>query len=240
MASTPRKFNVGKFFCSLMTVVVVGFVVRAVSVSCGDHRQFGLSDVPGPWLFWSAFFGVVVGIVMGAWPQPDSATKAKDEEAKKEEAKKAGKVTADPTSWGWQRVLIVWSAIGAGAVFGGGAAVRTYLMMRGRMDMVSLFDSCGLWLPLLLFSLGAGLTIGLLILTWWLVAQAGFSWTLGFPVLGLVFFGLFVWPTPYRYTEIKTEQIRPDGKDVFRVVLKINRLTGRGESIYPKESSQQP
>jgi len=215
-----------------LATIATGFVVRALSINCGKPpRQFGSSDLLGWWLFWSAFFGIVIGVIIG---YARSGLRARDGQKKQAEGDKNGGLT-----WTWQKVLLVWAAIGAGVLFGGGVAARGYLVVRSQMAGETLFDSCGFWLPLTLFSLGGGLTIGLLLLTWWLVARLGFNWALGFVVLGFVLFAVFVWPTPYRYAYIRTEQIRPGGRtDTTRVVVRINRLTGHAEPIYPEDSSE--
>lgn len=232
----PRGPNVRGVICSLLVIVATGFVVRALSVTCGENgHQFGWSDIWGAWLFWSVFFGIVIGIItgyarLGLRDGPAGAGKAP--------APAQAQGQSDGLKWSWPKVLVVWTAIGAGVLFGGGVAARGYLIVRGQMTAASLFDSCGFWLPLLLFSLGGGLTIGLLILTWWLVAKIGFSWTLGFAVLGVVLFAVFVWPTPYQYTSIREETIKGGTTETTRVVLRINRLTGQAVTIYPKESKQ--
>jgi hypothetical protein len=140
---------------------------------------------------------------------------------------------ADESGWSWQQVLLVWGAIGFGVLLGGGAAARAYMALSGQG--IPLFAFCQFWLPLLLFSAGGGLTIGLFILVWWLVIRLGFSWALGFVVLGLVLFGVFVWPTPYRYSEVT----RIEGRNkVTTAVFRINRLTGHAEKIYAEKQQQ--
>jgi hypothetical protein len=123
-----------------------------------------------------------------------------------------------PQGWPVSRVFLAWGAIAFGVLFSGGVGVRALMGLRagGSADFGLSF-----WCQLMLFSLGGGITIGLLILTWWLVVRLGFSWILGFVALGIVLFTLFVWPTPYRYELTKDPDIR----------LRITRLTGYGEFI---------
>jgi hypothetical protein len=124
---------------------------------------------------------------------------------------------APSSSWG--RVLGVWTAITFGVLLGGGVAMRSLSYLRDPLSVDFRWSS--FWCPLLLFSLGGGLTAGLLILTWWFVVRRGFSWTLGFLVLALVLFALFVWPTRYAY-------YWTDKKDAL---LRVERLTGKTEPV---------
>ncbi len=118
----------------------------------------------------------------------------------------------------WARIFVVWSLIGIGVLLTGGVAFRALAALR---SPATVHFGSSFWCPLLLFGIGGGISIGLLILTWWLVTQRGFSWTLGFVVLGIVLFALFVWPTRYVYypTDKKT------------TLLKVERLTGKAEFI---------
>ena len=119
-------------------------------------------------------------------------------------------------------VLLVWSAIGFGVLYFGGFAVMASMALRAGSPgfactlWEAIWLSCPFSQTLLLFSVGGGITIGLLILTWWMVTSRGFSWTLGFVVLGIVLFAMFVWPTPYRYEWAKDKSF----------VVKINRFGG--------------
>jgi hypothetical protein len=128
-------------------------------------------------------------------------------------------------SWPWWKVLLIWSAIGFGILYSGSLAVRASMAMRaGSSDFgcsfwQAVFVSCPFSQVLLLFSVGGGVTIGLLILVWWMVTKRGFSWTLGFVVLGIMLVALFVWPTPYRYEWAKDKSF----------VVKINRFSGMVE-----------
>lgn len=81
----------------------------------------------------------------------------------------------------------------------------------------------------MLLAVGGGIAIGLLILTWWLIVQRGFSWALGFLVLAIVLFALFVWPTRYRYESFEKSEIQCK-------LLRVERLTGRSECILPPSS----
>jgi membrane protein YdbS with pleckstrin-like domain len=125
-----------------------------------------------------------------------------------------------PDRSSWWKVLGEWTAITFGVLLGGGVALHALEALRhpGSTDFSKW---CEFWWPLLLFSLGGGLTVGLLILTWWFVVGKGFSWTLGFLVLAVVLFALFVWPTRYAYywTEKKDALIR------------VERLTGKTEQV---------
>lgn len=123
-----------------------------------------------------------------------------------------------PQAWPWFHVLLVWSAIGFGVLLSGGVATRALMAVRSGS---SADFGPSFWGALLFFSLGGGVTIGLLILTWWLVVKLGFSWTLGFIALAIMLFTLVVWPTPYRYEKTNDPDVR----------LRITRLTGHGEFI---------
>jgi MFS family permease len=126
--------------------------------------------------------------------------------------------------WPWYMVLLVWSAIGFGVLYCGGFAViaNMALMKVPPSEVCTLWQAIWMSCPpysqtLLLFSVGGGITIGLLILTWWIVTQrGGFSWLLGIVILGIVLFSIFVWPTPYRYDWAKDKSF----------VVKINRFSG--------------
>ena len=140
-------------------------------------------------------------------------------------------MTTDPDKpWRWGLVLLVWSLIAFGVLFAGGVAFRAYanLVRPGSMD----FGLSSFWCPLFLFSAGGGLTIGLLILTWWLVVQRGFSWTLGFVVLALVLFAVFVWPSRFAYYR--------GGEEDACKLLRVERWTGQGECLEPPGASGTP
>lgn len=120
--------------------------------------------------------------------------------------------------WSWKTFLVVWALIGFGALFFGGLGGRAYKAMRGPGYIDFGWDF--VWV-LLVFAVGGGITIGLLVLAWRIIVQMGYSWTLGMAVLILVLFALIVWPTFYKYYRTDT----PD------ILLKINRLTGSAEYI---------
>ena len=117
----------------------------------------------------------------------------------------------------------MWSAIAFGVLFAGGAALRALSGLKGSEPD---FGARTFWCPLAVFSVGGGIAIGLLILTWWLVVKRGFSWTLGFVVLAVVLFALFVWPSPYRYD-------KDWRRDASCRVLQVNRWTGEAVCVLP-------
>lgn len=117
----------------------------------------------------------------------------------------------------------MWSAIAFGVLFAGGAALRALSGLKGPGPD---FGVRTFWCPLFIFSLGGGIAIGLLILTWWLVVKRGFSWTLGFLVLAVVVFALFVWPSPYRYD-------KDWRRDATCRVLQVHRWTGEAACVLP-------
>jgi hypothetical protein len=123
----------------------------------------------------------------------------------------------DEKPLGWWQILLMWSGIAFGVLFFGGAALRALSGLNGPPPDLG-FGT--FWCPLAIFSLGGGAAIGLIILTWWFVVKRGsFSWTLGFAVLGVVLFALFVWPSPYRYDKDRR-------RDATCRVLRIQRWTG--------------
>lgn len=127
----------------------------------------------------------------------------------------------------WYKVLLVWSAIGFGVLYCGGFAVLASMALKPGSPPFNCTLWQAIWLScpfsqvLLLFSVGGGIAVGLLILTWWTVTRRGFSWTLGFVILGIVLFALFVWPTPYRYEWAKDKSF----------VVKINRFSGNVQYV---------
>jgi hypothetical protein len=124
----------------------------------------------------------------------------------------------------WWQVLGMWTAISFGVLFAGGAALKALSSLKD--EKLRSFAADTFWWPLFIFSLGGGVAIGLLILTWWLVVKRGFSWTLGFMVLAVVVFALFVWPSPYRYDK--------DGRrDATCRVLQVHRWTGEVACVLP-------
>ena len=123
----------------------------------------------------------------------------------------------------WKQILGMWSAIAFGVLFAGGAALRALSGLKGSAPD---FGARAFWCPLAVFSVGGGIAIGLLILTWWLVVKRGFSWTLGFVVLAVVLFALFVWPSPYRYDKDRR-------RDAGCRVLQVNRWTGEAVCVLP-------
>lgn len=122
----------------------------------------------------------------------------------------------------WLQMLLVWAALGVCVLFFGGLA------MRG-LEVLWHWGEAGydpgpgrpFFRALLTFSIGGGITIGFLILIWWMIAPPDVRWGLGIAVLCVLLFALFVWPTPYAYW--KTGQ--------KGVLLKVNRLTGQGEYV---------
>ena len=122
----------------------------------------------------------------------------------------------------WVQILLAWAVLGFGVLLTGGLALRALAALRNP-ESVS-FGLESFWAPLLLFSIGGGIAIGLLILTWWMLTQRGFSWTLGFVILGAVLFVLFVWPTRYAYWR------KPDTQD-WEYLVKVDRLTGEPTEI---------
>lgn len=137
--------------------------------------------------------------------------------------------TEEPKPFKWWQVLGMWSLIAFGVLLTGGAAVRALKILQGEAGRDPLkFET--FWCPLLLFSVGGGIAIALLILTWWLVVKRGFSWTLGFAVLAVVLFALFVWPSPYRYDKDRR-------RDATCRVLQVHRWTGEPKCILPGPKS---
>ena len=135
--------------------------------------------------------------------------------------------TSERAPWTWKQVLGMWSVIAFGVLFAGGAALRALAIMQGSRP--NDLESSTFWWTLLLFSVGGGLAIGLLILTWWLVVSRGFSWTLGFVVIALALFALFVWPSPYRYDKDRRQ-------NATCRVLQVHRWTGEVHCVLPPES----
>lgn len=136
----------------------------------------------------------------------------------------------DDKPFAWWQVLAMWTAISFGVLFAGGAALRALSGLKGPEPNFALAT---FWWPLLIFSLGGGVSIGLLILTWWLVVKRGFSWTLGFVVLAVVVFALFVWPSPYRYDKDRR-------RDATCRVLQVHRWTGEVACVLPPSPSPPP
>lgn len=130
----------------------------------------------------------------------------------------------------WAQILLAWTVIGFGVLLTGGAALRALAALR---DLKVSFGWGSFWGPLLLFAAGAGIAIGLLILTWWMVTRRGFSWTLGFVILGAVLFVLFVWPTRYAYWE------KRDKDNKLELLLKVERLTGKGTPLEVKKEENE-
>jgi hypothetical protein len=134
-----------------------------------------------------------------------------------------GKPTPKPSSK-WYRILGTWSAIAFGVLFTGGAALRA---LSGLKDSKAPeFGASTFWFPLFIFSLGGGIAIGLLILTWWLVAKSGVTWALGALILAVVLFALFVWPSAYRYEKDRR-------REATCRVLQVQRWTGEAKCVLP-------
>ncbi len=146
---------------------------------------------------------------------------APDEEKPKEKAKEK----KEDKPFNWAQILSMWGAIAFFLLFAGGLAIQALKILQGG-PAEHKFDLWTFWAPLFLFSLGGGLAIGLLILTWWLVVKRGFSWTVGFAVLAVVLFALFVWPSPYRYD-------KDHRKETTCRVLQVHRWTGEWNCIVP-------
>jgi hypothetical protein len=130
-----------------------------------------------------------------------------------------------PSEWPWYKLLLIWAAIGSGVLYFGGLAVEAQKAFKDPGGFHCSFRQaillqCSFSEVLLIFSLGGGIAIGLFILAWSRVTMRGFSWTLGFVILAVVLFALFIWPTPYRY------EWGPDKSFVVR----IKRFSG--EVIY--------
>jgi hypothetical protein len=124
----------------------------------------------------------------------------------------------------WRQILLIWSAIAFGVLFAGGAAIRA---LSGLTGSTPDFDGMTFWLPLSVFSVGGGVAIGLVILTWWFVVKRGsFSWTIGFVLVAVVLFALYVWPSPYRYD-------KDWNKNATCRVLQIQRWTGETKCVLP-------
>ena len=140
----------------------------------------------------------------------------------------AGPDADKPFAW-WQ-VLAMWTAISFGVLFAGGAALQALADLK---EPAPNFAVPAFWWSLLIFSLGGGVAIGLLILTWWLVVKRGFSWTLGFVVLAVVVFALFVWPSPYRYEKDRR-------RDAICRVLQVHRWTGEVTCVLPPSPPPPP
>ena len=122
----------------------------------------------------------------------------------------------------WLRIILIWTAIGICVLFFGSLAVRAFQALRHSREAG--YDPGWGWpffKALLLFSVGGGITIGLLILVWWRVTPPDSRWGLGAVVLSLLLFALFVWPTPYKY-------YRTESRDVL---IKVNRITGQGDYV---------
>jgi hypothetical protein len=125
------------------------------------------------------------------------------------------------SDWPWYKVLLIWSAIGFGVLYFGGHAVIAQKALQDPANFhCSLWEAiwlqCSFSQVLLIFSAGGGIAVGLVILAWSRVTTRGFSWTLGFVILGVVLFAMFIWPTPYRY------EWGPDKS----FVVKIKRFSG--------------
>ena len=151
-------------------------------------------------------------------PLKDSTS---DKESKPLKDSTSGK---ESKPFNWRQILVMWSLITFGVLFAGGAAIRA---LSGLTGSAPNFSWETFLLPLIVFSAGGGVAIGLVILTWWFVVKWGsFNWAIGFVLLAVVLFALYVWPSPYRYD-------KDWNKNATCRVLQIQRWTGETKCVLP-------
>ena len=112
-----------------------------------------------------------------------------------------------------------WAALGTAILFFGGHSAQG---LKGLVDPV-VFDLGweSLYQPLLTFSVSGGITIGFLVLGWWVASRRKVRWGLGVLILSLLLFVLFVWPTPYKFYRTEDRDVR----------IRVNRITGAADYV---------
>ena len=113
---------------------------------------------------------------------------------------------------------IRWSAIAAVVLLAGGLGARGLMALMGDRPVVLDGAFVG---ALVLFSVGGGVTLGVLIYAWLLAAREAFTRLMVLVAFAVVLFALFVWPTPYKYYRT----------DDLQTVLRVNRITGAVEPV---------
>lgn len=116
-----------------------------------------------------------------------------------------------------------WFGLGAGVLFFGGLSARGLAGLMewpGRLVRLDWWQFFGM---LLMFSVGGGVVVAL----WGLGNRRRPRWRLGLVVLALILFGLFVWPTPFKYYKGRGGEL-----------VKVSRITGAKEVIYSPAARQ--
>lgn len=115
--------------------------------------------------------------------------------------------------FGWAGTPLKWAAIGFLLLFFAGLGSEG---LNGMMQPDVELLRGAFWKSLLVFSLGGGVTLGVLMLTWQLASGDAFARALTLGAFAALLFALFVWPTPYKYYR----------DEALAFVVRINRITG--------------
>lgn len=109
--------------------------------------------------------------------------------------------------------FVKWCLIAIALLFAAGFGARAlkFLMQQQLFEP----DRDFVW-TLFWFSLGGGVTIGLLIFAWQIARTDPLGKIIALAVLLVLAFGVLVWPTPYKYYRERN----------FNWVVRINRITG--------------
>lgn len=118
-----------------------------------------------------------------------------------------------PQDSSWRRFRI-WFPLATIILLFGGLSARGLMALMNQTPL-DLGWSAFVW-PLIVFSLGGGLTVGALIVAWGVADGNPFVRAVSLGAFLVLLFALFVWPTPYKYYR----------DDDLKFVVKINRLTG--------------